>query len=409
MSQVHSNYKGEWFDSANLGIIYHWGVYSAAARGEWVMNRERYTPQEYYQTYGPRFTAENWDPNQWMEDALAAGARYVILTARHHDGFCLWPSKTTSWHVGELGPNRDLVGDFITAARMYGLRVGLYYSLADWSHQSYPSGWERDWPLSWNQNNTDQQAFVEYCKAQLKELMTNYGTIDYLWYDGAFPQPLNGSQMNRMVYELQPKILLNERNGHPSDVRISEQHLGPKPSRWEAAITLNRNWGYHGSDESWKSLGDLVRSFLTVRSEGGNFLVNLGPRADGSIPNGSVSLLRDFGQWLSLCSSWFVSKSQRNLFSWNNSVFLMPGVGGVLLFILEPLAEDLRIWEFQNPIESILCPRDNRKVEFYQHSDGWFRLINPPTPENDVPVFLKIQLEGEVRVLTPRGQHWIIP
>lgn len=407
-----------WFDSGALGLIFHWGVYSAAARGEWVMNRERLTPEGYYRRYGEKFTgaAEHWNPDEWMEDARRSGATYVILTTRHHDGFCLWPTETTPWHCGAWGFSGDFVGSFVAAARRHSLAVGLYYSLADWSHPAYPSPWERDWPLAWPPQ-CDCRAFVDYCRRQLHELLTRYGPIDYLWYDGAFPQPLDGEETNRMVLDLQPDILINERNGAPCHVAISEQSLHPKEGRWESAITLNRNWGYHATDHRWKTCADVVRSLLEVRSTRGNLLLNVGPRADGTIPEPSRAILQKLGEWLSCDGAQLSGARTPSPFSWNNSVMLLPGQDAAakqselptaLLYITEELHADFRLWEFTNTVTRIHCPRENRDLQWRQDADGALYLTNPPAPREGLPVCLELYLQGPLNPVTTKGQHWIL-
>lgn len=394
-----------WFEETPLGIIFHWGIYSAGARGEWVMNRERWIPEEYFRGMSSAFTAALWDPDQWMELAQEAGAGYVILTTRHHDGYCLWPTETTPWCVGKVGPDRDLVGEFVDSAHRHGLATGLYYSLADWSHPDYPSAWERDWPLSWP--DPDQsRTFVQYCRQQIRELLSNYGKIDYLWYDGAFPQPMHGEETNQIARELQPGILLNERNGPPWDIAISEQGVRPKEGLWEAAITLNDNWGYHATDRAWKSVAQVVRTLLDVRSEGGNLLLNVGPRADGTIPEESRQTLRALGHWMSRHGT-ALRETQRTPFSWNNSVTLIPGPDYIEMYILSELHEDFRLCEFRNRVQRIIDPADGRMISFHQDQQGCLTFAEPPKPKDGLPGALRIEISGELEPLVQRGLHWI--
>lgn len=274
-----------------------------------------------------------------------------------------------------MGPRRDLVADFVDAARRNGLKVGIYYSLADWSHADYPSPWERDWPLTWQDSSA---RFVKYCHEQIRELLTRYGPIDYLWFDGAFPQPFDGESINHLAYELQPWILLNERNGSPCDVAISEQHIRPKPGRWEAALTLNRNWGYHATDTTWKTASELAETFLNVRAEGGNLLLNVGPAPDGSIQPPARRTLEVFGAWFASVKEWLPSAKPRTPFSWNNSALLMPGKNGLLMFLLNPLHPEFRLCEFSNRVERIHCPAESRDVRFLQTEEHCILLEDPP-------------------------------
>jgi len=215
-----------WFDEARYGMFIHWGPYSVAARGEWVMNRERIPVDEYTRCYADHFTARNYDPKAWAQLAIDVGFRYVVLTARHHDGFALWPTKTGNFHSGNHGAKCDLVGPFVQAVRDAGLKVGLYYSVADWTHPDYPDPLARSWPSAWHTESA-RQRFIHYYRAQLEELLTQYGPIDILWYDGCIPQPLEGGETNGLVRGWQPNILINDRlDVATSDFRTCEQVIG---------------------------------------------------------------------------------------------------------------------------------------------------------------------------------------
>ena len=195
------------------------------------------------------FLAEHYEPAEWAALAVESGMKYVVLTTRHHDGFCLWDTDTTDFNAAKLGPKRDLVRPFAEAMRAAGLKVGFYYSFADWHHPDYPDAYARDWPDGWR-DESSRRRFVAFVRAQLEELMTNYGTVDILWYDGCLPGPTDGAEVNAHIKSLQPDILINERNGPPYDFEVSEQVIrAAEPGKlWEANPTLNDNWGYHPGD-----------------------------------------------------------------------------------------------------------------------------------------------------------------
>ena len=219
--------RREWFRQAHFGLFIHWGVYSVPARGEWVMNRELIPYEEYKTKYAEKFTAANFDPEQWAEIAKKAGMKYMVLTARHHDGFCLWDTKTKEFNAMNYGPKKDLIRMYTDAVRKAGLKVGLYYSVADWTHPDYPA-FERDWPTTWKSEDA-RKRFVEYYKSQVRELLTKYGKIDILWWDGTAPEiGLEGETINKEAYKLQPGILINKRNSEPFDINTSEQRLLPE-------------------------------------------------------------------------------------------------------------------------------------------------------------------------------------
>jgi alpha-L-fucosidase len=218
----------------------------------------------------------------------------MVMTSKHHEGFCNFDTKLTDYCAPKQGPGRDLVREYVEAARAEGLRVGFYYSLMDWHH---PDG---------ARCATDEDArkrFVAYTHGLIRELMTNYGKIDILWYDVDWPltpSQWESEQMNRMVFELQPDIIVNNRNGLPGDFSTPEQEIRADKSgrAWETCMTLNDSWGYQRADDNWKSSKQVIRNLINCVRDGGNYLLNIGPRADGSIPEESVRTLTEVGQWL---------------------------------------------------------------------------------------------------------------
>jgi alpha-L-fucosidase len=216
------------------------------------------------------------------------------MTSKHHEGFCHFNSKLTNYCAPKQGPGRDLVKEFVEAARAEGLRFGFYYSLMDWRH---PDG---------ARCATDEQArrrFVDYIHGQIRELLTNYGKIDILWYDVNWPLDIRGwesEKMNEMVFQLQPQIIVNNRNGLPGDFQTPEQTIRADANNraWESCMTMNGSWGYHKADTDWKTPATIVRNLAQCARDGGNYLLNIGPRGDGSIPEESVKILTATGKWL---------------------------------------------------------------------------------------------------------------
>ena len=282
-----------WWREARFGMFIHWGVYSLLGRGEWVMNRELISDEEYAEV------ARDWKPianatREWARLARAAGMKYMVLGTKHHDGVCLWDTAHTDWNAVKIGPERDLVREYVEAARAEGLRVGLYYSLMDWNH---PDGWRCV------ESEDARRRFVDFTHACVRELMTNYGQIDILWYDVS--QPLKGpaawesDKLEAMVRELQPQILINDRSGLSGDFGTPEGEIKPEESRdWEACMTMNGNWGYvEHPDEDWLSTRDIIRMLQECASAGGNLLLNVGPMPDGRFPPRAVDRLRALGGW----------------------------------------------------------------------------------------------------------------
>lgn len=280
-----------WFRKARFGMFIHWGLYSQLGRHEWVMNRERIPVKEYEQL------ADTWQPGpwparKWARLARQAGMRYMVMTTKHHEGFCLFHSELTDYCATKRGPKRDLVAEYVEAARAEGLRVGFYYSLMDWHH---PDG------VRCYYDEKARRRFVDYIHGQIRELLTNYGKIDIMWYDVSWPLDAAGwesEKMNRMVLELQPDIIMNNRNQLPGDFGTPEQHIVPEDRMWEACMTFNESWGYTPIDTRWKDAWTVISMLRQVAAGGGNLLLNIGPAPDGSVPQPCVKVLREVGAWL---------------------------------------------------------------------------------------------------------------
>src|SRR5580693_7020399 len=281
-----------WWHDARFGMFIHWGLYSTLGRHEWAMENEAIPVAEYQQlaqTFKPKPDAAR----AWARLAKEAGQKYMVMTTKHHEGFCLFDSKLTDYCAPRQGPGRDLVAEYVEAARAEGRRVGFYYSLMDWHH---PDG---------ARCATDEQArrrFVDYIHGQIHELLSNYGKIDVLWYDVAWPLDAKGwesEKMNDMVFKLQPEIIVNNRNALQGDFATPEQRITADQRAWESCMTMNDSWGYQRADDNWKSPKTVVRNLITCAHDTGNYLLNIGPKADGSIPEESAAILTKVGKWMS--------------------------------------------------------------------------------------------------------------
>jgi alpha-L-fucosidase len=284
-----------WWHDARFGMFIHWGLYSTIGRHEWVMENEGW-PVADYEQHAKSFKPVPNAAQAWAKLAKAAGQKYMVMTTKHHEGFCNFDaSKYTNYCAPKQGPGRDLVEEYVTAARAEGMRVGFYYSLMDWHH---PDG------AICATNEDARKRFVEYTHGLIRELLTNYGKIDVLWYDVDWP--LNATQweseaMNKMVFQLQPDIIVNNRNGLPGDFQTPEQQItADKNGRaWESCMTLNDSWGYQAADDDWKSARRVVQNLITCAKDTGNYLLNIGPKPDGTIPQDSLTILTEVGSWLS--------------------------------------------------------------------------------------------------------------
>jgi alpha-L-fucosidase len=283
----------QWWHAARFGMFIHFGLYSQHARHEWAMENEA-IPIDEYTPLAQQFRPEPGSQRAWAKLAKAAGMKYMVMTTKHHEGFCNFDTKLTDYCATKQGPGRDLVREYVEAARAEGLRVGFYYSLMDWHH---PDG---------ARCATDEAArkrFVEYTHGLLRELLTNYGKIDVLWYDVSWPLDAKGwesERMNKMVFELQPDIIVNNRNHLPGDFSTPEQKIVAETNgrAWESCMTLNDSWGYQRADDNWKSSKTIIRNLITCARDGGNYLLNIGPRPDGSVPEASIDVLAEVGRWM---------------------------------------------------------------------------------------------------------------
>ena len=284
----------QWWHEARFGLFIHWGVYAIPARGEWVMHVER-IPKEDYRPLADQFNPTKYKPREWVALAKEAGQRYMVLTSRHHDGFSLFDSQVSDFTAPKTAAKRDLVGEYVEACHKAKMRVGFYYSLLDWRYDAYWAGPEKE-PQAWAD-------LVGYVHEQVRELCSSYGKIDILWYDGGWPwtaEQWRSAELNAMARRLQPDIIINNRSGLPEDHDTPEQHVTASDAGrpWESCMTINDNWGYSSGDRNFKSVRQLVYNLVRCASGGGNYLLNVGPRADGTIPASSASRLRRMGEWL---------------------------------------------------------------------------------------------------------------
>jgi alpha-L-fucosidase len=313
-----------WFQHARFGMFIHWGLYAMAARHEWIRHNDKITTAA-YQEYFDRFDPDLYNPEAWAEAAADAGMGYVVVTAKHHEGFCLWDSAHTAYKATNTPAKRDLLRPLTDAMRAKGLRAGLYYSLLDWHHPDFVIdphiGPYREDPKRVEMNaGRDQRRYAAYMRDQVEELLTKYGDIDLLWFDFSYPKA-DGSGKGRndweseallkLVRKLRPGILLDDRLDLPADFpgawdfktperfqpRDWVRHNGRRVV-WESCQTLGNSWGYFRGESEWRSVDQLVRMLIDTVAKGGNLLLNVGPTARGEFDPRALSRLRGIGQWM---------------------------------------------------------------------------------------------------------------
>lgn len=315
--------RTEWFLEDRFGIFIHWGLYAIPARGEWVRSFEKISNQE-YQPYFEEFNPTHYNPKEWAKLAKAAGQKYAVLTTKHHDGFCLFDSQLTDYKSTNTPAKRDLVREYVEAFREEGLKIGFYYSIIDWYHEDYPAYGDRQHPMrdheDFKNKTVDFDRYLEYMHGQVKELLTNYGKIDVMWFDFSYDdmtgEKWKATKLINMIRGLQPEIIIDNRLGgnimsanpevYAGDFYSPEQIIPPQgilneageQVPWEACITLNDHWGYHAKDKNYKSAKQVIRTLVECVSKNGNLLLNVGPDAKGIIPKESIDILAEVGQWM---------------------------------------------------------------------------------------------------------------
>lgn len=312
-----------WFVHDRFGMFIHWGAYAVAGRHEWVQNYEKIADED-YQTYFAHFDPDLYDPKEWARAAKNAGMKYLVITTKHHDGFCLWDSQFTDFKATNAPIGKDLLTSLVEAFRQEGLRIGFYYSLLDWHHPHFTIDGNhplRDHPDAAKMNETrDIKIYAEYLYNQVRELLTNFGQIDILWCDASYPDfvykglPGKGrddwesEKLMAMIRELQPKAMVNNRldlPDIPADMHTPEQYqpsewirVEGEPVVWETCQTLSGSWGYHRDEATWKSAGQLIRMLINIVATGGNLLMNVGPTARGTLDHRALNALQTYGDWM---------------------------------------------------------------------------------------------------------------
>ncbi|MCK5804964.1 MAG: alpha-L-fucosidase [Lentisphaeria bacterium] len=316
----------EWFVHDRFGMFIHWGTYALPARHEWVKNREA-IPDDVYQKYFDRFDPDLYDPRKWAKAAREAGMKYFVITTKHHEGFCLFDSQHTDYKATNTPCGKDLIKPMVEAFRAEGLKVGFYYSVIDWHHPHFPIDrihpmYKRMTPDEVREANKtrDVAIYRKYLHDQVRELLTNYGEIGYVFFDFSYPdadgngiagktkEDWGSEELVAMMRELQPHILINDRLNLPldqPDVHTPEQfqprgwvEKGGKPVFWETCQTFSGSWGYHRDETTWKSAEQLVQMLVNTVGTGGNLLMNVGPTARGTLDSRALDALKAYGDWM---------------------------------------------------------------------------------------------------------------
>lgn len=323
-TKTRKDQRMQWWREARFGMFIHWGLYAVPA-GEWKGNTNHaewirttaQIPLKEYDKFLPQFNPVNFDAEEWVQMAKDAGMKYITITSKHHDGFCLWDSKETDFDIMSTPFQRDILKELADACRKIGgIKLCFYHSIMDWHHPDYNERrtWEKDRPVE----GTDRKTYINYMKNQLKELVTGYGDIGVIWFDGeweGFWTHADGVDLYNYVRSLKPGIIINNRvdkgrggmagmttaGGFAGDFGTPEQEIpntGLPGVDWESCMTMNNNWGYNKADKNFKPAKELIHKLVDIASKGGNFLLNIGPKADGTFPQESIERLKAIGEWM---------------------------------------------------------------------------------------------------------------
>lgn len=303
---VDNSKKMEWFNNAKLGIFIHWGIYSVDGISESWSFFNNYINHENYMKQLNGFSASKYQPEQWVHLIKESGAKYAVITTKHHDGVSLWNSKAekaTSIPQNSLA-KKDVLTPFVSALKKSGLKTGLYFSLPDWTHPYYDINTRTKKRYELKNDPKRWQNFISYYQGQLNELSTQYSP-DLLWFDGDWEhtsEEWKAAQTLDLLKKYNSNIIINSRLNHHGDYDTPEQGIPvvpPQNSYWELCYTMNDSWGYQPFDKNYKTPNMIVRTLADVISMGGNLLLDMGPRSDGTIPEEQIEILKNLGRWTS--------------------------------------------------------------------------------------------------------------
>jgi alpha-L-fucosidase len=420
--------RTSWFEKARFGMFIHWGIYSipagiynghdmsvdgsqGAGSAEWIMHNLK-IPVATYKLFAKQFNPTEYNPEQWVQMAKAAGMKYIVITTKHHEGFALFDSKYSDWNVVKATPyGKDLIRPFVDACRKYGMKIGFYYSQADDWVNTGGSTYDGSWDPFHDGSMDDYIAKV--AEPQVREILTKYGDIAELWWDNQ-GNDMNPSRAAKFLpaVALQPKMIMNDRLG--GDVRgdfdTPEQHIaGNGDNRlFESCMTMNNTWGFSEHDNNWKSSQTLIRNLIETSSLGGNFLLNVGPEASGKFPQPIIDRLVDIGKWMKVNSeSIYETKASPfrapfKSLSWGRATSRLAKNGNTILYLHVynwPANGELLVPGLTNDIISATLLDKGTVIKSTKQSDGV--LLNLPASQPDkIATVIKLETKGAIKLDT---------
>lgn len=386
-----------WFQNAKLGVFIHWGYYGVNGIGEsWSLYHKRISYDD-YMAQGEKFTAKNYKPEAWAKLFKKIGARYAVLTTKHHDGVALWDTKYSQLNVLEKTPaKRDLVAPFVKALRKENLKVGLYYSLIDWSHPDYEVVFPRpdtrnNYPQKQQDQLTPWQRFIKFNNGQMKELNTNFNP-DLWWFDGNWEktsEQWRAEALKDTLLAWNPSVIVNSRLKTHGDYSTPEQGVPiVRPEgAWEFCMTMNDNWGYFPSDTNYKPISQIIRTFVEVIASGGNLLLNIGPKPDGSIATEQLERLEALGDWIKKHeTAVFSTKAGLPYGHFYGPTLLSKDDTKIYLALFDTPKDYISLKGIQNKIKSIKVVGTNEELDFERNGGAAW---------NNIPGILRIEVPLE--------------
>jgi alpha-L-fucosidase len=428
----------KWWREARFGMFIHWGVYSVPAGtykgqkinriGEWIMNRGK-IPVTQYQQFAKEFNPINYDPEAWVKMAKDAGMKYIVITAKHHDGFAMFKSNASKWNIADATPyGKDVLKALAAACKKNGIKLGFYYSQAqDWNN---PGGAAARKPASEGWANPDSAKIDAYTDEhnghwdpaqttktmsqyiddvavpQVKELLTNYGEVAVLWWD----TPTNmtdeyAAKLNALL-SLQPMIITNDRLKRPNysgDYKTPEQRIPDLKELdgkdWETCMTMNETWGYKSYANNWKSTETLVRNLIDIASKGGNYLLNVGPKPDGTFPRESIDILKGMGAWMKVNSEAIYNTKANPLapITWGRITSKESQKGTILYLSVFDWPKDgkLIVPGLKNKITSAKLLANDEPVKT-KLEDGGLEIKLPEKSPDPVAAVIRLEVKGTI-------------
>ena len=407
--------RTKWWREAKFGMFIHWGIYAVPAdstdlhgnkvAGEWYFNNKQMQVRD-YEKFAGQFNPVRFDARQWVKTAKDAGMRYIVITSKHHDGFCMFDSKLTDYNVVKATPfHRDPMKELAAECKKQGLKFCFYHSIMDWHEPDYlpRRSWD-DRPVG----AADLDRYIAHMEGQLHELLTNYGPIGAIWFDGGWEhnaQQEHAEEVVKLIRSLQPGIIINDRINLREDFSTPEQTIPanalPNGRLWETCMTLNDTWGYARNDNDWKSSEDLIRKLCDIASKGGNFLLNVGPTDLGEFTPETMERLARMGRWMKVNSEsiYGTTKSPFRKLPFDGrctrkgntlyvQVFSWPDAGYVTLSGLNPEVKSAYALEGRQPITVETDVNGVRMVKLYK----------PKGVVDPIATVLKVTLAGPPEV-----------